>query len=126
METYPAFPGACQWVTLSTPGEYDRVELWDITENGRAFFGRNLYETVSNGDCIEICVRVRKPAGPAHGAAEPAPRAPPAHSWRAPGRGPDDAHACVNACVICNLAALKTLAVGLETVGEGGDGGDII
>ena len=63
---YPAFPGACKWVTLRTPGVYDREELWDDTQDSRAFFDRDFYATVSSGDYIEIYVCLRKPDGPSH------------------------------------------------------------
>jgi len=59
--TYPAFPGACRHVVLKRAGG---LHLWDRTPHGCAFFSRDRYDTIRDGDEVDIEVETEKPDGP--------------------------------------------------------------
>jgi hypothetical protein len=59
--TYPAFPGACRQVVLRRAGG---LHLWDRMPHGCAFFSRDRYDTIRDGDEVDIEVETEKPDGP--------------------------------------------------------------
>jgi hypothetical protein len=60
-QTYPAFPGACRRVGLRGRA----LRLWDPTPHGSAFFSKDLYDTIQDGDEVDVEVEIEKPNGPA-------------------------------------------------------------
>jgi hypothetical protein len=58
--TYAAFPGACQRVVLRR----GVLRIWDRTPHGDDFFSRDIYDTIWDGDEVDIEVETEKPDGP--------------------------------------------------------------
>jgi hypothetical protein len=59
--TYPAFPGACRAVVLRS---YGGLHLWDRTPQNAAWFSKDQYDTIRDGEEVDIEVELEKPDGP--------------------------------------------------------------
>ena len=63
-EQYAAFPGACQRVVQRRGAGLLGLHLWDRTPHGCAFFSRDKYDMMNEGDVIDIEVEDVCPGGP--------------------------------------------------------------